>query len=161
MFVWTQSHQHQDTRPSHTVWQWHSALYLKLPCSSSGVEQQRGGGRVHGPGGAVRLGEGQHRSPDAPAEEARPADGRRDARHHRREDCHIHSAAGHVIPGLQWLKRKSRVIAESRNYMWRTEAPKPAALISTTVEHMWSHWAVLHYEKQGHYGTDCMSLPVN
>lgn len=68
--------------------------------SSSGVEQQRREGRVHGPGGAVRLGEGHLRAAAAAAEEARPAVGRRDARQHQPEDRHLHSADRHVTSDL-------------------------------------------------------------
>lgn len=51
-----------------------------MGCCSSGVEQQRGEGRVHGPGGAGRGGQGHHGPSEAAAEEAWAADGGRDAR---------------------------------------------------------------------------------
>lgn len=60
------------------------------------MEQQRGEGRVYGPSGAVWVGEGHHRTSKASAEEARSADGRRDARLHQPEDHHFDSADRHV-----------------------------------------------------------------
>ena len=74
----------------------------KTDCSSSGVEQQRGEGRVHGPGGAVRVGEGPVFSSEAPAEETWTAAGGWDARFHQSEDLHFHSADRHLITSLTW-----------------------------------------------------------
>lgn len=72
----------------------------------SGVEQQRGEGRVHGPGGVVRVAEGLPQPTEASAEERRTQRGRRDARKHRPEGCHGDSAHRHLTSPVKLTEER-------------------------------------------------------
>lgn len=78
----------------------HTAHIFWSDWSSSGVEQQRGEGRVYGPGCVVRVGEGLLWPSEASAAEAGTADGWWDARTHRPEDRHCYSADRHLTSAV-------------------------------------------------------------
>lgn len=149
----------------------------KTDCSSSGVEQQRGEGRVHGPGGAVRVGEGPVFPSEAPAEETWTAAGGWDARLHQSENLHFHSADRHLITSVTWERErwgffhswtirwdwrerwhqsKHRYRHQHHRWMW-TMLEDIIYITFTLLIACW--WIIFNVERwAGHYWTDWMSF---